>query len=75
VLFQGSIDLRIHFEYGLFHPGCRKQDLADLAELGIFDEKDAGPPWAQLHPYAVSTVADLPHALGAVLKKLRPAGQ
>jgi hypothetical protein len=70
VLFEGSIDLRIHFEYGVFRPGCRKQDLADLAELGIFDEKDAGPPWDQLHPYAISTVADLPRALGEVVKKL-----
>jgi hypothetical protein len=73
VLFHDSIDLRIHFEYGLFRPGCRKQDLADLAELGIFDEKDAGPPWAQLHPYVISTVADLPRALGAVVKKLATA--
>jgi hypothetical protein len=70
VLFQGSIDLRIHFEYGLFRPRCRKQDLADLAELGIFDEKGATLPWAQLHPYAISTLADLPRAVGAVAKKL-----
>jgi hypothetical protein len=70
VLFQGSIDLRIHFEYGMFSPGCRKQDLADLAELGIFDEKDASPPWAQLHPYAISTLADLPRAVGEVVNKL-----
>lgn len=80
VLFQDSIDLRIHFEYGLFRSGCRKQDLADLAELGIFDEKDPDPvltrmgtytaAWAQLHPYAISTVADLPRALGTVVKKL-----
>jgi hypothetical protein len=69
VLFQGSIDLRISFEYGLFSPGCRRQDLADLAELGIFDEKD-GTAWTQLHPYAISTVADLPRAVWAVVKKL-----
>ena len=70
VLFQGSIDLRIYLEYGLFRPGCRKQDLADLAELGIFDDKNAAPPWAQLHPYAISSLADLPRAVGAVVKKL-----
>jgi len=70
VLFEGNIDLRIYFEYGLFRPGCRRQDLADLAELGIFDEKGVGPPWAQLHPYAISTVADLSRALGAVVTKL-----
>jgi len=75
VLFQGRIDLRIYFEYGLFRPGCRRQDLADLPEAGIFDEKGAGASWADLHPYAISTLADLPRAMGAVLKKLQPAGQ
>jgi hypothetical protein len=70
VLFQGSIDFRIYLEYGLFRPGCRKQDLADLAELGIVDDKSAGLPLAQLHPYAISSLADLPHAVGAVIKKL-----
>jgi hypothetical protein len=70
VLFQGSIDLHIHLEYGLFRPGCRKRDLADLAELGIFDDKNAALPWAELHPYAISTVTDLPRAVGAAVKKL-----
>jgi hypothetical protein len=70
VLFQGSIDLRIYFEYGLLRPGCRRLDIADLAELGIFDDKNAALPWAELHPYAISTVADLPRAVGAVVKKL-----
>jgi hypothetical protein len=73
VLFQGSIDLRIYFEYGLFRPGCRRQDLADLAELGIFDEGGAAASWAELHPYAISTVADLRRAVGAVLEKLATA--
>jgi hypothetical protein len=73
VLFQGSIDLRIYFEYGLFRPGCRRQDLADLAELGIFDEGGTAASWAELHPYAISTVADLPRAVGAVLEKLATA--
>ncbi len=70
VLFEGSLDVRIHLEYGLFRPGCRKRDLADLAELGIVDDKSAAPPWAQLHPYAISSLADLPRAVGAVVKKL-----
>jgi hypothetical protein len=69
VLFQGSIDLRISFGYGLLSPGCRRQDLADLAELGIFDEKD-GTAWVELHPYAISTVADLLRAVRAVFEKL-----
>jgi hypothetical protein len=70
VLFQGSVDLRIYFEYGLFRPGCRRQDLADLAELGVFDDKNTAPPWAQLHPYAISRLADLPRGVGTVVKKL-----
>src|SRR5262249_19083616 len=73
MLFEGRIDLRIYFEYGLFRPGCRKQDLADLAELGIFDETNDSAGWAELHPYAISTVADLPRAVGAVVKKLATA--
>jgi hypothetical protein len=70
MLFQGSIDLHIHLEYGLFRPECRKQDIADLAELGIVDDKSAAPPWAQSHPYAISSFADLPRAVGTVIKKL-----
>jgi hypothetical protein len=71
VLFQGSIDLRIYFEYGVFRPGCRKRDLADLAELGILDGTQSAAAWAQFHPYAISSVADVPRAVGAVVKKLR----
>ena len=70
LLFRGTIDLRIHLGYGLFRPGCRNQDLADLPELGIFNESETAPPWAELHPYAISSAADLPRALGAVIKKL-----
>jgi hypothetical protein len=73
VFFQGSIDVRIYFEYGLFRPGCRKRDIADLAELGIVDDKNAAPPWAQSHPYAISSFADLPRAVGTVVKKLATA--
>ena len=73
LLFHGSIDLRIHLGYGLFRPGCRNQDLADLPELGIFNESETAPPWPQLHPYAISSAADLPRALGAVIKKLATA--
>jgi hypothetical protein len=69
LLFEGSIDLRIRLKYGVLSPGCRRQDLADLARLQIFDEKDI-LPWAHVHPYGVSTVADLPRAVGAVVKKL-----
>jgi hypothetical protein len=70
LLFHGSIDLRIHLGYGLFRPGCRSQDLADLPELGIFNERETAPPWPQLHPYAISSAGDLPQGFGAIFKKL-----
>jgi hypothetical protein len=73
LLFRGIIDLRIHLGYGLFRPGCRNQDLADLPGLGIFNESEIAPPWPELHPYAMSSAADLPGALGAVIKKLATA--
>src|SRR5262249_10721341 len=73
LLFRGTIDLRIHLAYGLFRPGCRNQDLADLPELGIFNERGTAPPWSDLHPYAITSAADLPRALGAVIKKLATA--
>ena len=69
LLFHGSIDLRIHLD-GLFRPGCRNQDLADLPELGIFNERETAPPWPQLHPYAISSAGDLPQGFGAIFKKL-----
>jgi hypothetical protein len=70
LVFQGNIDLRIHFQYGVFSSRCRKKDLANLARLGIFDDKSGGPPQAQLHPYAISSWAELPRAVRAVIKRL-----
>jgi len=40
IIFSGAIDTDISFDYGIFSPGCRRGDFADMKQLGI---KLAGP--------------------------------
>jgi hypothetical protein len=35
VIFFGSVDTDISFDYGIFSPECRRADFADMKELGI----------------------------------------
>jgi hypothetical protein len=35
VIFSGAVDTDIFFDYGLFSPGCRRADFADMKQLGI----------------------------------------
>jgi hypothetical protein len=35
VIFSGDIDTDIWFAYGMFSPGCRRDDLADMRRLGL----------------------------------------
>jgi hypothetical protein len=35
VVFSGDIDTDIWFAYGMFSPGCRRDDLADMRRLGL----------------------------------------
>ncbi len=35
VIFSGDIDADIWFGYGMFSPGCRRTDLADMRRLGL----------------------------------------
>jgi hypothetical protein len=35
ILFSGDLDTDVVFDYGVFHPGCRWEDLADLKRLGM----------------------------------------
>jgi hypothetical protein len=35
VIFSGDIDTDIWFAYGMFSPGCRRHDLADMRQLGL----------------------------------------
>jgi len=35
VVFSGDIDTDIWFAYGMFSPGCRRDDLADMKRLGL----------------------------------------
>jgi hypothetical protein len=48
VIFSGVVDTDISFGYGMFSPGCRRADLADVKRLGIAlsgnAEKPAGRP-------------------------------
>jgi hypothetical protein len=40
IIFSGTIDTDISFDYGIFSPACRRGDFADMKQLGI---KLAGP--------------------------------
>src|SRR5262249_25965594 len=35
VVFSGAVDADISFAYGVFSPGCRRADIADMTRLGI----------------------------------------
>jgi hypothetical protein len=35
VIFSGTVDTDISFDYGIFSPGCRRGDLADIKQLGL----------------------------------------
>jgi hypothetical protein len=35
VIFSGAIDTDISFDYGMFSPGCRRADIADMKRLGV----------------------------------------
>ena len=35
VIFSGALNTDISFDYGIFSPGCRRADFADMKQLGI----------------------------------------
>ena len=35
MIFSGEIDTDILFDYGIFSPGCRRADLADMKQLDL----------------------------------------
>jgi len=35
VIFSGTVDTDVSFDYGIFSPGCRRADMADMKRLGI----------------------------------------
>jgi hypothetical protein len=35
MMFSGTVDSDISFDYGIFAPGCRRADLADIKQLHI----------------------------------------
>src|SRR5262249_17733779 len=46
MIFSGSIDTDIRFDYGIFSPACRRRDLADVKALGmkVSDMSSQAPP-------------------------------
>jgi hypothetical protein len=69
LLFEGHLDAHIHLRYGLFQTSCRNEDLADLRVLGIKNDQQT-LPWSFRHPHAVSSLAEIPDALQAALRKI-----
>jgi len=35
MIFSKAVDTDMSFNYGIFSPGCRRADLADMKQLGI----------------------------------------
>ena len=35
VIFSGTVDTDISLDFGIFSPGCRRDDLADIKHLGL----------------------------------------
>jgi hypothetical protein len=35
IMFSGALNTDISFDYGIFSPGCRRADLADMKQLEI----------------------------------------
>jgi hypothetical protein len=35
VIFSESVDTDISLDFGIFSPGCRRADLADVKQLGL----------------------------------------
>jgi len=60
VLFEGSAELEVAFDFGFFSPRCRLADLADLETLGLKGVREArAPSRPELMPYAISSFAAL----------------
>jgi hypothetical protein len=45
VVFSGTVDADISFAYGVFSPGCRRADIADMKRLGIIPPAKASAGW------------------------------
>jgi hypothetical protein len=45
VVFSGTVDADISFAYGVFSPGCRRADIADMKRLGIVPPTKASAGW------------------------------
>ena len=67
VIFEGSIDTDILFDYGVFTPRCRRADLADIKALELhIDTPASRPSGGRLFPGAGDAIAKLWVAFSAL---------
>ena len=67
VIFTGDIDTDILFDYGLFSPGCRRADLADLRQLNLkIDQRMPHLEGDGLFPEWDHAIATLSRAVAAI---------
>jgi hypothetical protein len=67
MIFSGAIDTDIRFDYGLFSPACRRDDLADLKQLDLKIPQRVGhltgdklfPAWRDIWPRLRSALAGI----------------
>ena len=67
MIFSGDIDTDIVFDYGIFSPGCRRNDLADMKQLHLkIDLRMPHLSGERLFPDWSDTVARLRAAASAI---------
>lgn len=59
IVFNGSLDARITDGFGMFTPGCRAADNADIRQMKIAIPKTAQPSGVDARPTAIRTAGDL----------------
>jgi hypothetical protein len=71
LLFKGSVDAKIAGRFGIFTPGCRAADIADIKRLNIgIVEKDYLPSTV-MHPTAIRSIADVVPNVTRVLDQIK----
>jgi len=67
VIFTGAVDTDVRFDYGLFTPGCRRADLADMRSLQVnVDSRMPHLSGDRLFPDRSSILAKLRDAVRAI---------
>jgi hypothetical protein len=71
VVFRGTLKADIHDDFGIFTPGCRRADIADLQALKIGLPDTFGPPSSVTRPFALKNVSDLVPNVKRVFAQLK----